>query len=62
MTWQPIETAPAIGRKKLLFYTNRGVVIGFRLAGSACVSVKGVGSYLLATHWTPLPPAPVRTA
>jgi hypothetical protein len=57
--WEPIETAPAVGKKRLLFaVTDKRIVIGFRVAGTALVCVGGEARFLKATHWQPLPALP----
>jgi hypothetical protein len=59
--WQPIETATAVGKKKLLFWTEMGrVVVGHRLAGTRVVISQDKVSYT-ATHWMPLPAPPARS-
>ena len=56
--WQPIKTAQAVGKKKLLFWTKNGrVVVGHRLARTGIVISQDNVSYT-ATHWMPLPPPP----
>lgn len=57
--WQPIETASAVGKKRLLFWLAKGkAAAGYRLAGTKNVWVEGGDSYYLATHWMPLPEPP----
>lgn len=56
--WQPIETAPAIGKRRLLFITAKKLqVVGYRVAGSRRCVATGYGS-LPVTHWQPLPAPP----
>lgn len=58
--WQPIETAPAVGKKRLLFALARGGFgIGYRHAGTRLVRLDHAAvNPFQATHWMPLPPAP----
>ncbi|PDT79977.1 hypothetical protein CO676_30500 [Sinorhizobium sp. BJ1] len=60
--WQPIESAPAVGRKRLLFFTKtRIVVAGYRIAKTRLV-VSDFGRQIPATHWQHLPAPPSPTA
>lgn len=57
--WQDISTAPAVGKKRLLFRLANGhMAVGFRLAGTETVRPNCGDDTYLATHWMPLPPAP----
>ncbi|MGO8211812.1 hypothetical protein ACC782_33570 [Rhizobium ruizarguesonis] len=56
--WQPIETATAVGKKRLMFWAKSGrVVVGYRIAGTDVIISQDNASYE-ATHWQPLPPSP----
>lgn len=55
--WQPIESAPAVGKKRLLFWLAAGrAAVGYKIAKSQCARIDG--QVCLATHWMPLPPPP----
>lgn len=58
--WQPIETAPAVGKKRLLFALARGgFAIGYRHAETKCVHIDhAAANPFTATHWMPLPTPP----
>ena len=59
MMWQPIETAPCVGKKRLLFALANGrIVTGWRLTKTCNVKPEGSSHYALATHWMPLPEPP----
>jgi hypothetical protein len=57
--WQPIETAPCVGKKRLLFaLAGGGFGVGFRYAGTRLVVLDhNSKTSFRATHWMPLPPA-----
>lgn len=57
--WQPIETAPAVGKKRLVFWTKYGKpIIGYRIAGTKNVISQESGSMYVGTYWQPLPTSP----
>lgn len=59
MEWKPIETATAVGKKRLLFWLAKGkAAAGYRIAGTKMVCIEGAKDYYLATHWMPLPEPP----
>jgi hypothetical protein len=56
--WQPISTATAVGKKRLMFWAKGGrIIVGYRLAGTNVVISQDNASYT-ATHWQPLPTPP----
>lgn len=57
--WQPIETAPAVGKKRLLFKVKgkKLVVVGFKTPAHPSCFATGYGR-LPCTHWMPLPHPP----
>lgn len=59
MEWQPIETASAKGKRRLLFKVRSGQIIsGYRIANSDSVVAEFSRHTLRATHWMPLPAPP----
>lgn len=57
--WNPIETASAVGKKRLMFCLASGrVVFGYRLALTRNVMIEGGSKPALATHWANLPSPP----
>lgn len=56
--WQPIETATAVGKKKLLFALTRGGYgVGHRVAGTDVVRLDHAATNpFKATHWTAITP------
>lgn len=58
MDWRPIETASAVGKIRLMFWTKYGrVVVGYRVSGTNDV-ISEESSQYQATHWMPLPAPP----
>ena len=59
--WQPIETAPCVGKKRLLVKLANGkTVVGYRHANSKMVVPEFAGSAFLAVCWMPLPTPPAQ--
>lgn len=57
--WKPIESAPAVGKKRLLFrLADKRMVVGYRIAKSQFVRPEDAVFTVLATHWMPLPEPP----
>lgn len=58
MEWKPIETAPAVGKKRLLFWGLCGKqLIGYRHAKTKLIKCDDGHSYV-ASHWMELPGKP----
>lgn len=56
--WQPIETAPKDGQSILIATPSGTVISAVWYAGGWDVDHTGSGENW-ATHWMPLPPAPI---
>ena len=54
--WKPIATAPAVGKKRLLFKLANGLIVtGYRHAGCSSVRPELCRDSYRAVAWTDLP-------